>query len=226
MTRRVLVFILLFATVAVAGWYYARERGGGLAAAFGRPVPYSQEAFTAWLREDPANREGFREFSQFLAEKDVSGVVPDWQLLRTDANLRRPCERPQFLLPPRSKWNNIVPPLELLRDWVIPELGKLEVISSYRTQQFNSCIGGASRSKHLGFHALDLIAPEQQDKREMFRRLCALQSDLGPGKRMGLGAYFRLDIPGKAGRFHIDTNGYRSWGYSYDAESSGCRLFR
>lgn len=190
------------------------------------PRAYSEEAFTAWLRADPANRAGFDEFSGFLGEQGVSGVVPDWQLLRSDVNPARKCKRPQFLLPPRGEWANIVPPLELLRDHVVPELGELEVLSSYRTPELNECVGGASRSKHLGFHALDLAAPEVSDKRDMFRRLCALQAALGSTSKMGLGAYFDPEKPAGPGRFHVDAMGYRNWGSSYGRESSGCRLFR
>ncbi|MCB2089080.1 MAG: D-Ala-D-Ala carboxypeptidase family metallohydrolase [Sphingomonadaceae bacterium] len=222
MARRLLVLILLLGLLGGSWWALSRDGHSLLAG----PEPYSQEAFADWLREDSRNREGFHEFTQFLGEQGVSGVVPDWQLLRTDANRARKCERPQFLLPPREKWANIVPALEMLRDHVVPQLGRLEVVSSYRTEQFNSCIGGASRSKHLGFHALDLIAPDQTDKRDMFRQLCALQAQLGPRSRMGLGAYFDPAKADRAGRFHVDVAGYRSWGYSYGAASSGCRLFR
>jgi hypothetical protein len=223
MTHRILVLILLLALAVGSISYFAGQRDAAMHA-LTAPAPYSQASFTAWLSEDPARGEDFAEFTEYLGEHGVSGVVPNWQLLRTDANLARKCERPQFMLPPREKWGNIVPPLEILRDHVVPTLGDLEVVSSYRTYGFNECIGGAVHSRHLDFHALDLIAPGQPDNHALIRELCQLQQALGPHSKMGLGAYFNPESPDRAGRFHIDMTGYRSWGYSKGADSSGCKL--
>ena len=223
MRRRLLLMSLLVAVVGGAVWYLAGRRTAPLIELI-RPADNSEEAFAKWLRDDPARREGFDEFSGFLAEHGVSGVVPDWQLLRTDSKTWRDCERSTFLLPPQDKWANIVPALELVRDHVLPRLGRLEVMSAYRPPELNACIKGASRSRHLSFHALDLVAPEQPDKPAMFAELCAIHKQLGPRSHMGLGAYFDPAKPVGNGQFHIDAAGYRSWGYSYGHESSGCNL--
>lgn len=191
------------------------------------PTPYSTEAFEQWQASDADSSHAFAEFESFLADRGVAGVVPAWQLTRTDSNPMRTCQRAQFLVPPREDWPNIVPVLELVRDHIIPELGQVEVASAYRTQDFNECMGGASKSRHLGFAAVDLVPSKPIASRELFERLCAIQKRLGPASRFGLGAYFDPSLPGRStGRFHVDVSGYRSWGYSQHADSSGCRAFQ
>jgi hypothetical protein len=188
------------------------------------PRPYSYESFDAWLAEREANRADFREFERFLASQGVGDVVPAWQLTRSDSQRSAKCERPEFLIAPREKWPNIVPALRLLRDHVKPSLGELEVVSSYRTEAFNGCAGGASRSKHLAFEALDLIAPGSPDQRELFLQLCEIQRELGPASRFGFGAYFDPTRPDRGnGRFHVDASGYRNWGFGYVGATSACR---
>lgn len=187
---------------------------------------YSRVAFEKWVDTDRDRRGEFEAFGEFLASHDVAKVVPAWQLTRTDANRASDCERPAFLMPPRDKWINIIPVLTLMRDQIVPEIGKVEVQSSYRTSDFNACIGGAGKSKHLEFSAVDLIPIGDIANADLFRRLCNVQRNLGPQSRFGLGAYFNPEKPGNAsGRFHVDVSGYRSWGYSQRSESSGCRAF-
>lgn len=215
----VLVAISLIGTRALAPGVFEQVRPG--------PTPYSEEAFAGWRMDNPDEAARFEALADFLDAEGVGSVVPAWQLTRTDNNSRRTCERPQFLVPPRESWGRIVPVLKLVRDHVVPEIGPVEVSSSYRTTAFNDCIGGASRSRHLDFAAVDLRPIETISNPELFRRLCALQQRLGPSSRFGLGAYFDPSRPGKAsGRFHVDVSGYRNWGYSQHADSSGCRAFQ
>ncbi|MFZ1744168.1 MAG: D-Ala-D-Ala carboxypeptidase family metallohydrolase [Pontixanthobacter sp.] len=189
-------------------------------------APYSREAFEEWLIADPARQSDFEGLVHLLASKGVGNVVPIWQLARTDNNLAKDCTRPEFLIPPRENWDRIVPVLALLRDEIKPQIGEVEVESSYRTQDFNACIGGASESKHLDFAALDLIAVTPTANPDLFGKLCAIHKQLGPASKFGLGAYFNSAKPAQAsGRFHVDVSGYRSWGYSKSADSSGCLVF-
>lgn len=175
---------------------------------------------------DPDRIRDFEDFADYLAGQGVGNVVPAWQLTRTDANRSKDCERPQFLIPPQDDWANIVPVLVLVRDHVSPEIGAVEVQSTYRTPDFNECIGGAVRSRHLSFSAVDLTPVEPIPNSQLFGNLCQLQAQLGPASRFGLGAYFDPSMPDRAsGRFHVDVSGYRSWGYSQRSESSGCRAF-
>lgn len=190
---------------------------------WGSPQPYSKASFDIWVAADPQRRSEFGDFTQFLERAGVGSVVPVWQLMRTDINRSRSCARPQFLIPPREDWGNIVPVLTLLRDHVVETVGEVEVQSSFRTVEFNTCVGGASKSRHLDFSAVDLIAVDAIPNRELFRRLCALQKRIGPRSQMGLGAYFDPQRPDVSnGRFHIDASGYRSWGYSKRSDSSAC----
>lgn len=225
MKRQFLLLILLLAVAGGIVWHVGHGANAPLNELI-KPAANSEEAFANWLREDPARGAGFDEFSAFLDKHDVSGVVPNWQLLRTDSKTRSDCERPAFLLPPRDKWANIVPALELVRDHVSPRLGELEVMSAYRPPELNACIKGAGRSRHLSFHALDLVAPDWSDKRALFAELCTMHKELGSRSHMGLGAYFDPTKPVGNGQFHIDATGFRTWGHSYRKESSGCRLFR
>jgi hypothetical protein len=213
--------VLCGAILLVLGlaWLWSAEQGT-------RPRPYSRESFDAWLTVDAARLAEYRAFERFLSDRELHDVVPAWQLTRSDSQRSAKCVRPQFLIPPREQWPNVVPALRLLRDEIKPALGDLEVVSSYRTEAFNGCAGGAARSKHLRFEALDLLAPRVTDQRELFRELCSIQHRLGPASRFGLGAYFDPARPGRGvGRFHVDAAGYRSWGFGYAAASSGCRAF-
>lgn len=192
---------------------------------WGSPEPYSKAAFEVWVAAEPQRHAEFGDFTEFLEKQGVGSVVPAWQLMRTDINRSRSCVRPQFLIPPRKDWRNIVPVLTLLREHVVGSVGELEVQSSYRTTAFNDCVGGASKSRHLDFSAVDLIAVGDISNRELFKRLCKLQRRLGPSSNFGLGAYFdplRPDVSN--GRFHIDVSGYRSWGYSKHANTSACNF--
>ena len=113
----------------------------------------------------------------------------------------------------------------LVRDHVIPTVGELQVQSSYRTPEINTCAGGAARSRHMRFQALDLLAVDRPDDHAQFYgTLCAMQSRAGQGSAMGLGAYFDGSDPfyNPNARFHIDGAGFRSWGRSYTAATSPC----
>lgn len=186
--------------------------------------PHSREAFQRWLAADRTRATEFAAFERFLAERNVAGVVPAWQIMRTDADYAVRCGLPAFAVPPRDKWPAIVPTLRLVRAEVVPVVGRVEVHSAWRSDPLNACVNGASRSRHLSFSALDLIAPEQADKRQMFADLCAVHARAGARTRMGLGAYWDPEKPAasRKGRFHIDATGYRTWGFDYTRSSSGC----
>lgn len=187
---------------------------------------YTKASFDRWLAEDPARKAEFAAFETYLATQGAANAVPNWQLLRTDINDRIGCPRPAFLMPPRGKWANILPVLRLVKGHVIPAVGPVEVVSSYRTEAFNGCVGGASQSRHLSFSGVDLVALSSASNHALFTTLCQLHRKLGPASRFGLGAYFDPARSGanKGGRFHVDATGYRSWGYSKKSQSSGCRL--
>lgn len=209
---------LLFLTL-VAGW---TALGSAVEAG---PEPSSREAFDAWVGADRARAGEFAALKAFLAKQRVTDVVPVWQLARIDADNAAHCEGGYFALPPREQWPNIVPALRLVRDKVVPVTGRVEVVSSWLSPALNTCLGGAPRSTHRQFKALDLVAPARGgDFRKLFADLCAMQRKAGAASRMGLGAYFDPARPleNPDGRFHIDASGYRTWGFDYSARTNPC----
>lgn len=192
--------------------------------------PHSAQAFNAWLFAGPGSHykrpQEYAELVAFLEERRVAGVVPAWQLLRTDADYAARCKLPAFAMPPRERWSQIVPVLRLVRDRVKPVVGRVEVKAAWRSPELNACVNGAKASRHLAFAAVDLVAPTHTERRKLFEDLCAMHARQGGRSPMGLGAYYDPSIlqKNREGRFHIDASGYRSWGFDYSARSSGCRL--
>lgn len=195
--------------------------------------PSSAGAFNRWfIAENPHNAgwraQDFAEFQGMLEKEGVAGIVPTWQLWRVDAHYASRCGTDYFALPPKERWRDVVPALRLLREKVIPVTGPLEVVSGWRSPEINACVGGANRSAHLDFKALDLVAVERSERRKLFADLCAMQRAAGSGSRMGLGAYYNPANPlqNLEGRFHIDAHGYRTWGFDYTAKSNPCPNLR
>jgi uncharacterized protein YcbK (DUF882 family) len=141
-----------------------------------------------------------------------------------DAQYASRCGEEYFAIPPKDQWRDIVPTLRLLRHEVIPVTGPLEVVSGWRSPAINTCVNGASRSRHLEFKALDLVSANRPDRRKLYADLCALQRAAGSKSAMGLGAYFDPSDMSRniEGRFHIDASGYRTWGFDYTARTNPC----
>jgi Peptidase M15 len=186
----------------------------------------SKADFSQWLEESPDRTTKFEQFSSFLTSRGVGHVVPIWSLTRGDRDRMRHCAGAGFIIPPHDLWANMVPALRLLERRVIPVIGRVEVVSVYRSAALNQCARGAPASRHLKFSALDLIAPGQPDGRTLFTKLCASWKAAGPRSGWGLGAYFDPLRPtsNRQARFHVDATGWRSWGFSKKAASSVCRL--
>jgi hypothetical protein len=61
----------------------------------------------------------------------------------------------RYQVPPESLRRNIIPAAQFaqaLRDIV----GRVDVLSGYRTGAYNVIVGGSQNSRHVSFHALDL----------------------------------------------------------------------
>ena len=189
-----------------------------------KPDPYSEASFRQWLAAEGGRAASFERFESFLAGQGVADVVPVWQLLRTDANYAARCGIGAFEMPPEDKWPAIVPTLRLVEREVIPVVGRVEVFASNRSDELNDCVNGAKRSRHLAFAAVDLVAPDRTDRRQLFADLCAMHTRVGASTRMGLGAYFdpARPIASRHGRFHIDASGYRTWGFGFTRATSYC----
>ena len=225
---RILFNLALLAALALGAlyaWEHREALVGELSIPLARPIE-SRAAFDDWLAQEPARTREFAQFEAFLQEEGVAGIVESWQLWRIDGYVARRCEVEAFAIPPEELWANVVPALRLVRDEVIPVVGAVQVLSSYRTPDINQCSGGAARSNHLEFSALDLATEPRRRGEALYRELCAMHNAAGPGSRMGLGAYFDTDEGEySGGRFHIDAEGYRDWGRSYSSASSPCGSF-
>lgn len=219
--------LLLFAALAIcAGLVWVNRDALFHEVRITLPTANSRAAFDEWQAEAPDRAERYARFSAFLSDEGVADVVEPWELLRLDAYVAERCDTQVFAIPPEELWPNIVPALRVVRDKVIPAVGPVTVLSSWRNPETNACAGGAPRSNHLEYSALDLATQPRRVDASLYRDLCAMHEAAGPASRMGLGAYYDpVEGEYSGGRFHIDAEGYRDWGRSYTSASSPCGTF-
>ena len=95
-----------------------------------------------------------------------------------------------------------------------------EIRSVYRSPGLNDCAGGANASKHMTAGAMDIWVPEYEGNQwqlsSMQDRLCEFWQYQGQSNNFGLGLY-------STGAIHLDTDGYRKWGFNHASSSSACR---
>jgi hypothetical protein len=161
-----------------------------------------ESEFNQWLEANDLEDE-YADFVQYLSEKNVSDVVLPWQLLRQGTDWEEE-GHPPFAMAPRDKWHEILPTLELIRDDIIPEIGAVEVVSGYRTREYNSVAGGSRNSQHLYFSAVDLIPEKRISRDTLVSSLRGIYVESGDHHHMGLGIYSNV-------RFHVDTHRKRTW---------------
>jgi Peptidase M15 len=177
--------------------------------------PTSEAAFQQWLAADVARAPAFRRFEAMLVRESVDDVVPSRNLWLTD-RLAPECVVEPFAIPPEEEWPNVVPALRFIRDHVKPAIGEVTVASGYRDPEFNKCVGGAPRSAHRGFYALDLLPAHRAiGRKELIAILCPLHAREGRANHIGMGIY-------RARRFHIDALRYRGWGEDFHAATFPC----
>ncbi|WP_394241914.1 D-Ala-D-Ala carboxypeptidase family metallohydrolase [Vibrio astriarenae] len=109
-----------------------------------------------------------------------------------------------FTLPSPENVPNMIKTLKFIQQYVEPELGPLIPVSGKRSTIYNESAGGAPRSKHMEFCALDLVPMNDITRTELHRKLMKIYNVAGRENGMGLGLYSGV-------RFHIDTCGHRSW---------------
>lgn len=168
------------------------------------PEGQSEADYQAWLAANPHLSGQIMSFEAWQDAAGVRGALPNWQLLRT-ASMWRECGGAPFEIPPFQLWPGLTRTLRFIRDHVKPALGDVEAVSGYRNPALNQCARGSDRSAHLDYFALDMIPRPALDRRELFRRLCAIHARHGPASGVGLGFYTFQ-------RFHIDTRSFRRWG--------------
>lgn len=164
--------------------------------------PGTHEDFERFL-EIKENRLKYQKFSAFFTRHGAHQVTPVFHLLRQGTDWKKKGLEP-FAIPPRSQWKNMLPVLLFIRVEIIPLIGKVEIVSAYRSKAYNEAAGGAKRSKHLIFGGVDLVPQEPVSRSELHRILTKLWQEKGKKYRLGLGLYSRT-------RFHVDTYGYRRW---------------
>lgn len=170
--------------------------------------------FVAWVHGAPGRGAQVRAFELYLRRAGVGGVLPLSQLL-LNASSWRACGVAPYSLAPPALWPNVVPTLRFIRARIVPALGPVAAVSGYRDPVLNKCAGGAPKSAHALYYALDLTPLRFSDRDKMIAAVCRLHARFGPAAHAGLGFYQGM-------RFHIDTNGFRRWGSDYHTATSPC----
>lgn len=109
-----------------------------------------------------------------------------------------------FTIPDEKLIPNMVRTVKFIQEHVEPVTGPLVPVSGDRTEYYNQTSGGATKSKHLMFCALDLVPINDVSREELHKMLWKVYNKAGRDNNMGLGLYSGV-------RFHIDTCGFRSW---------------
>ena len=170
--------------------------------------------FISWVHGAPGRAQQVQAFELYLKHAGVGGVLPLSQIL-LNASSWRACGVPPYSLAPAALWPNVVPTLRFIRARIVPALGPVAAVSGYRDPDLNKCSGGAPKSAHALYYALDLTPLRFKDRDKMIALVCKLHARFGPAAHAGLGFYQGM-------RFHIDTNGFRRWGSDYHTATSPC----
>lgn len=204
--KRPLFFILVL-FVLVSGCAGQQEKQWPLCAKIHRFLFYKEripleKEFNKFLSEND-NQTIYNEFVLYLQYYKLSNVISPDQLLRQGTDYDY-LELPPFAIPPKKYWQNMLPVLRLIRDELKPVLKDIEVVSGYRSEKYNQQAGGAKRSRHLFFEAVDVIPGSEITKEDLDRLLLSIWNKRGKKYKMGLGLYSKK-------RFHVDTFKFRRW---------------
>ncbi|NHB57590.1 hypothetical protein G9F32_05990 [Acinetobacter sp. 194] len=174
--------------------------------------------FETWKKTQ--NAEKLKQYESFFANK-LKKAPTLYELTVNSHPLKKECEQYRFALPPEKHWKNLLPALQLIEKLNDSGLyANFKIVSVYRSQEANTCVKGAKASKHLMNYAVDFQTLDENFKHypnhaEMDEKLCRFWRKEGKQHRLGLGLY------GKQ-RYHIDTQGYRTWGVGFRSVSSPC----
>ena len=177
-----------------------------------------EQQFQQWkAQQDPKQLSEYYQFmSQYLKRPP--------SLLELTANrnfMPEKCYSKRFAIPPKALWQNVVSSLQLLEKLNTSDYFKTYSITAiYRDPELNKCVGGAGKSKHLYNYAVDfyVLNPQESSENErveLIQKMCQFLKVEGKNFKMGLGVYGH-------NRYHIDTQGYRTWGKDFKSKSSPC----
>ena len=170
-------------------------------------APYNFSLWKFWHQGEVEN------FTQYLESQGTAGVLPISQLLRSASSWEQ-CHAEPFAVPPHQQWEAVASVLKLLQFLESSGVlsGHIVVYSGYRNPTLNACAGGAVRSAHARSFALDIRVLGSVGQAEA---LCNFWRTKGKEWNMGFSIY-------PSGRIHIDTAGYRTWGYDHTGKSAVC----
>lgn len=155
-----------------------------------------------FLREG-SNRREFGQLARYMKDAGVGNATEPENLLRQGSDWLD-INEPPFAIPPQDYWPNMVATLKLIRDELVPAIGPVDIVSAFRSDQYNRKAGGSIKSKHKTFCGVDLVPQSNISRKELIEELRSLHARLGPDSHMGLGIYSGV-------RFHVDTCGFRRW---------------
>lgn len=176
------------------------------------------QEFEAWKKTQ--NPEVLKEYETFFSSK-LKRAPTLFELTVNSHPLKKECEQYRFGLPPKKQWKNLLPALQMIEKLQQRGLyANYKIVSVYRSPDANKCVGAAKASKHLNNYAVDFQTRDEnmqpyQNHDEMDQKLCKFWHKEGKQHRLGLGLYTKQ-------RFHIDTQGYRTWGIGFRSVSSPC----
>jgi len=167
----------------------------------GYKVP-TRTSFRAWIMLNHADKRVQAIADDFKAN-GITVTMPlylillqgtDWAMNNTSL----------FTLPDKKNTPNMIKTIKFIQTYIEPEIGIVIPVSGERSDIYNSTAGGASKSKHLSFCALDMVPKEDITREALHKKLKAIHKEHGKKNNVGLGLYSGV-------RFHIDTCGFRNW---------------
>lgn len=178
--------------------------------------------FDSWLNSNSYRVQQVANYQRYLNAQLGAHNVPPLNQLLTTARSWEKCGYEPYQLPPQDLWSNMVPTLRLYStlkaQGILP--ANTEIRSVYRSPGLNDCAGGAGGSKHMTAGAIDIWVPEYDNNpwllNSMQDGLCQYWQYQGQSSNFGLGLY-------ATGAIHLDTQGYRKWGFNNASSYSSCR---
>lgn len=138
--------------------------------------------------------------SQWLnAGVDLSVITPE-----AVTRMRKAPGSP-YAIPPREWWPRMLPTITEIFMPIRQAMGVPLVVGGYRPPDYNEAVGGAEKSQHQAFSALDIKVAKDHSTVERRRQLAelagAIYKNRGKDLRMGFGVY---GYP-RPGNIHVDT---------------------